>query len=136
MIAVDSSVVVTAAVGDHDRRDLARAVVAREARLPAHAAFESYSVLTRLPAPYRMDAEAALAFVRRCCPADALHLPARAANSLLSELPALSIVGGAVYDALIGRTAASFGARLFTMDRRALATYELVGADAEVLEAS
>lgn len=37
------------------------------------------------------------------------------------------------YDALIGATAAAAGATLVTADRRALATYALVGADVELV---
>lgn len=133
MIAVDSSVVVTAAVGVRTRREAAKAALLGRPVLPAHAALETYSVLSRLPAPFRMSAADALAFVRSWCARDPLHLPARGLNALLAELPALSVVGGSVYDALIGRTAAVAGARLLTLDRRALSTYQLVGADAELV---
>lgn len=136
MIAVDSSVLITAAVGVRGRREAARAALLVQPSLPAHAALESYSVLTRLRAPLRMSAPDALAFIRSWCASTPLHLPARSVNALLGELANLPVVGGAVYDALIGRTAAVAGARLLTMDRRAMATYELVGADVELLEVS
>ncbi len=133
MIAVDSSVIVTAAVGERARRDDAKAALADQPRLPSHAAFESYAVLTRLPPPLRMSAADARSFIRSGCSGDPLLLSARALSALLADLPALSVVGGSVYDALIGRTAAVAGARLLTLDRRAYRTYLLVGADVELV---
>jgi len=39
------------------------------------------------------------------------------------------VTGGAVYDAIVAATAREAGATLLTLDRRAIATYERVGAD-------
>lgn len=133
MIAVDSSVVVTAAIGVRGRREAARGALLVEPSLPSHAALESYAVLTRLPPPFKMSAMDARAFIRSWCAPNLLHLSARGVKSFLAELPELSLLGGTVYDALIGRTAAAASARLLTMDRRALAVYRLVGADADVV---
>jgi predicted nucleic acid-binding protein len=49
------------------------------------------------------------------------------------EFARRDIRGGAAYDALIGATARSAGAKLYTCDRRARATYELLGVDVEFL---
>ena len=56
MKAVDSSVVIAAAFATwHEHHALARKATADKPRLVAHAAVESYSVLTRLPQPHRAD---------------------------------------------------------------------------------
>jgi len=57
-----------------------------------------------------------------------------AARQLLGRLATLSIAGGAVYDALVGATAAAAGVRLTTRDRRALDTYRALDLDFEILD--
>ena len=53
-LLVDTSVAVALSVADHEGRAAARAAVeGRRIGLAGHAAFETYSVLTRLPAPAR-----------------------------------------------------------------------------------
>jgi hypothetical protein len=74
--------------------------------LSGHAAFESYSVLTRLPQPNRVSATDArrgleAAFVERC------WLPAADEDGLLARLSGAGIAGGAVFDTLVGAAAAS-----------------------------
>lgn len=64
MIAVDSSVVVAAAVGPTTQRAAAQRVIADRPHIAFHAALEAYSVLTRLPGSYRMTAADARTFVR------------------------------------------------------------------------
>jgi predicted nucleic acid-binding protein len=43
------------------------------------------------------------------------------------------IAGGAAYDALVASTAAASGEILITLDRRALRTYEAMGASVRLL---
>jgi predicted nucleic acid-binding protein len=43
------------------------------------------------------------------------------------------VVGGAIYDALIAATAQEVGARLVSRDRRAMRTYEVMGAGYELI---
>lgn len=133
MIAVDSSAVVAAAVGPPDQRAAARRAIAERPFIVFHAALEAYSVLTRLPGPYRMTAADARTFVRDSCAGEPLQLDPMAAGALLDDLASRAILGGAVYDALIGATAAAAGARLLTFDERATRTYALVGAEVELL---
>ena len=133
MIAVDSSVVVAAAVGPLSQRVAARRAIAERPHIVLHAALESYSVLTRLPGAYRMTAADARTFVREICAEEPLQLDRVAAAALLDDLSSLPITGGAVYDAMIGATAAAAGARLLTFDDRATRTYALVGAEVELL---
>jgi predicted nucleic acid-binding protein len=48
---------------------------------------------------------------------------------LLDVAAAEGVVGGAVYDAVVAATAKEARATLLTLDRRAVTTYQLVGAD-------
>ena len=60
-----------------------------------------------------------------------LGLPADAQRLALDRLHSLGVEGGATYDGLIALTAAASDATLVTLDRRALATYGLVGVDVD-----
>lgn len=53
--------------------------------------------------------------------------------SMLREVQASGIVGGAVYDALIGVTAREAGAMLVSLDRRAARTYDAVDVEHQFL---
>jgi len=99
----------------------------------AHAAIETYSVLTRLPDPHRMHASQALLFLEDWFEDRWIGLPVEAQRRLLSRLSDAGVGGGATYDALIGAAAAAEGATLVTADRRALVSYALVGADVELV---
>ena len=134
MIAADASVAIAAAQPWHESHRAARAALRREpVRLPAHAAVESYSVLTRLPHPDRVSAPEAHSYLVRTFERPFLALPADGYEELLDAAAAKNVTGGAVYDALVGATAARAGARLLTLDRRAIRAYEAVGADFELL---
>lgn len=54
-------------------------------------------------------------------------------RALLGLAVRAGLAGGAVYDALVAATAKRASARLLTRDRRAVATYEAVGVDYELL---
>ena len=133
MIALDTSVVVAAFASWHEGHGAASAVLDRRPRLPAHVGLESYSVLTRLPAPHRAPAEVVHEFLRARFPAPFLTLPAPAHRRLLDDAARAGLSGGAVYDALVAVTAKHAGATLFTRDRRAVPTYEAMGARFELL---
>src|SRR5207244_1251020 len=98
-------------------------------QLVAHVATEAYSVLTRLPTPIRIDPAQVAGLLRDAFPNPLLVLPPDEHRSLLSSCAAAGIRGGAVYDALIGATAAHAGESLLTLDARALRTYQQVGAE-------
>ncbi len=87
-----------------------------------HAAYEAYSVLTRLPLPLRLNATQAASVLARAFPA-ACWLDARATGDLFARLPDLGIVGGSAYDALVGWAASTNRRVLLTRDRRAERTY-------------
>jgi predicted nucleic acid-binding protein len=132
-LLVDTSVAVALTVADHEHHETTlRALGHRRLGLAGHAAFETFSVLTRLPAPARRTP----ATVARLLAADFPHsrfLGAEAAAALLAELHTVGIAGGAVYDALVGASAREHGIALATRDRRALETYRALDVRLEVL---
>ena len=133
MIAVDTSVVVAAFASWHEGHASAAAALARKPRVPAHVLIETYSVLTRLPAPHRAPAGLVSAFLSERFGEAPLVLPPRVHLSLVRQAATLFLLGGSIYDALIAATARHARARLLTRDRRAAATYERLGTDFELL---
>jgi len=132
-LLVDTSVAVALVVADHARHAVTfRALTDRRLGLAGHAAFETFSVLTRLPPPARRTPAA----VSRLLAANfrqTRFLSARGAASLLARLQSNGIAGGSVYDALIGAAAAEHGIPLATRDQRALETYRMLDVEVEVL---
>lgn len=114
MIACDTSVLVAAFSRWHDAHDIASAAVRRADALIDHVAVETFSVLTRLPAPRRAPAQLVTA--------PRLRTPA--ASDVLARAVTGRIAGGAVYDLLVALTAATADAAVLSLDRRAAATYE------------
>jgi len=100
--------------------------IRRPRGLSGHAVFEFLSVLTRLPLPKRLHGDDAARLLRREFP-DNRFLPPEAADSLIDEFAQVSIVGGLVYDGLVGACARHHNLTLVTCDRRAEATYRLLG---------
>jgi predicted nucleic acid-binding protein len=132
-LLVDTSVAVALTVADHEHHETtSRAVGSRRLGLAGLAAFETFSVLTRLPPPARRTPAA----VARLLAANFPHskfLGARTAAALLEELHALGIAGGAVYDALVGAAANEHGVALATRDQRALDTYRVLEVRVELV---
>jgi predicted nucleic acid-binding protein len=132
-LLVDTSVAVALSVVDHDHHEETFVALAdRRLGLAGHAAFETYSVLTRLPPPERRTP----ATVARLLSANFSHtrfLSEDAAAALLARLHDAGIAGGAVYDALVGATATEHGLPLATRDRRALETYRALDVSVELL---
>lgn len=133
MIAVDSSVVVAAFGAWHEHHLLAREALKSASALPAHAALEAYSVLTRLPDPFRADPAIVAEFLNRQFGTRRLTPPSRLYGLLPTKLAALGISGGAVYDALIALTAKSANAEIHSLDSRAKATYDRCEATSRLL---
>jgi hypothetical protein len=100
--------------------------------LAGHAAFETFSVLTRLPPPGRRSSTAVSRMLHANFPSSRF-LSADAAARLFDDVGRGTIAGGAVYDALVAACAADHGIALATLDRRALDTYREVGAQVELL---
>jgi predicted nucleic acid-binding protein len=132
-LLVDTSVAVALTVADHEHHETAsRALRDQRIGLAGHAAFETISVLTRLPSPARRT-PATVAHLLAVSFPQSKFLGARAARSLLAEIGALGIAGGAVYDALVGACAREHGLVLATRDRRALETYRALGVSVELV---
>ena len=131
MKAVDSSVVIAAFASWHEHHAIARKAMAARPRLIAHAAVESYSVLTRLPPPHRASPDIVHAFITGRFTEPFLILSETGYQELLATVAAGQILGGPAYDALIAFTAAEHNATLMSLDQRAAATYEAVGARVE-----
>ena len=133
MKAVDSSVVIAAFASWHEHHAVARKALASRPRLIAHAAVESYSVLTRLPPPHRASPDIVHAFITGRFTEPFLILSETGYQELLATVAAGQILGGPGYDALIAFTAAEHHATLMSLDQRAAATYETAGAQVEQL---
>ena len=107
--------------------------MASRPRLIAHAAVESYSVLTRLPPPHRAQPSIVHTFITERFTDPFLTLSETGYQELLATVAASHILGGPTYDALIAFTAAEHQATLMSLDQRAAATYEAIGVTVEQL---
>ena len=133
MTAADTSLVVAAFASWHERHDAARRALDGGLRLVEHCALETYSVLTRLPAPHRAHGEVVREFLMARFPEPFLRLSAKAYRSFLLALPDRAVTGGAAYDALVAATAADHGAELVSCDRRAAIIYDRYGVRTHLL---
>jgi predicted nucleic acid-binding protein len=132
-LLVDTSIAVALTVADHEHHETTfQALSKRRLGLAGHAAFETFSVLTRLPPPARRTP----ATVARLLAAEFPHsrfLSVKGAAWLLCELHELGIAGGAVYDALVGASARQHDMTLATRDRRAIETYRALDVRLELV---
>jgi predicted nucleic acid-binding protein len=132
-LLVDTSVAVPLVLLDHENHQATvDAVGDRRLGLAGHAAFETLSVLTRLPPPLRRTPRAVGQILAQNFPASRF-LSSPSGETLLGRLSLLDIAGGAVYDALVGAVAVEHQLRLATRDRRAIGTYRALNVDIEVL---
>jgi len=132
--AVDTSVAIAALDRSHAAHPVCRAlVVERRPALSGHAAFECYSVLTRMPGALGLDGPGASALLAAVFP-DIVLLTAADSRALLGRLGPIGVLGGAVYDALVGEAARRNQRRLLTRDGRARRTYDLLGVDYELAD--
>lgn len=130
---VDTSVAVALVSADHASHEAVfSAVGERSLGLAGHAAFETFSVLTRLPPPARRSPSAVATLLANNFPHSRFLSPRRAA-ALLRELPGRAIAGGSVYDALVAATSIEHGLPLVSRDRRSLPTYRELGAEVVLL---
>ncbi len=133
-LLVDTSVAVAFTVADHEHHERTFSALSdRRLGLAGHAAFETFSVLTRLPAPVRRTPGTVARLLEASFP-HSRFLDADTAASLLAQLGTLAIGGGAVYDALVGACANEHGLTLATRDRRAFETYRSLDVRVELLE--
>jgi predicted nucleic acid-binding protein len=133
-LLVDTSVAVALSVADHAHHgEVFEALGGRRLGLAGHAAFETYSVLTRMPSPARLTSAAARRVLHTNFPHSRFLSPQQAAE-LLASLPAHGLAGSSVYDALVGAAAKEHGIRLGTRDRRAAHTYQALELDVEFID--
>lgn len=123
----DTSVVVPALTDWHEHHKQARSAIEGVERLPAHVLVESYSVLTRLPRGLALSPVDAKELLRGVFPDAPLALDPAGYRALLERVAPSGLRGGAVYDAVVGWTAAQAGVELLTRDVRASETYRTVG---------
>jgi predicted nucleic acid-binding protein len=133
VVMLDTSTAVALVLEDHEAhaRTLA-ALRGRRLGLAGHAWFETYSVLTRLPAGLRRSPADAIRLLTSNFPASGF-LGEEEANDLGRQLAALRISGGTVYDALVGAAARQHDRLLVSGDARARQTYEALGVRLELI---
>jgi len=116
----------------HPRRDDVRRVIQPPVPTVGHCVVEVYSVLTRLPEPFRV-AGAVAAQALDMLLGEVIVLEPAELGTLPGILAAYGVTGGATYDGLIAATVAAHGGRLLTLDARAAGTYRACGATFELL---
>lgn len=126
--APDSSVCVAALIADHEAHDLAATALGECEAIVAHVAAETYSVLTRLPPPHRVDPHNVVEMISTRLPTQTVALAAESYESSLRRFADAQIVGGAIYDGLIARAALEHGLQLVSRDLRAARIYRALGA--------
>lgn len=131
IVLLDTSAAVALMVEDHKAHGATLAVTrGRRLGLAGHAWFETYSVLTRLPAGLRRSPGDALRLLATNFPASGYLGEAYAAD-LGAELARLGIAGGSVYDALVAAAARFHRRPLLSGDIRARPTYDALGVEIE-----
>ena len=129
----DTSVAVALVLADHEHHAVALDEVGTATLgLAGHAAFESYSVLTRLPPPARRTPATVRRLLDQEFPASHF-LSETGAASLHARLADIGISGGAVYDALVAAAAAEAEIPLLSLDPRAADTYRMLGVDCRLI---
>jgi len=126
-LLLDTSAAIAYVDPDHVSHAAVRAAAAgRALGLAGHAVFETLSVLTRLPAPKRVSGADAVRLIERSFP-EPRFLDSDAAARLLTEFAERGVIGGAVYDGLVGAAARASGCVLLSCDQRARETYDVLG---------
>lgn len=131
---VDTSAAVALLLESHDHHEVTFVALAeRRLGLAGHAAFETFSVLTRLPPPSRRSPATVARLLDQNFP-ETRFLSGDGAAGLLARLARGGVVGGSVYDALVGAAAGEHELPLVSRDARAAASYRALGVDLELLE--
>jgi predicted nucleic acid-binding protein len=135
LIAPDSSVVIPALAVSHEGHERCFAALAgSSARLISHVAFETTSVLSRMPEGLRMATVTVRDALDHDFPDSWLVLDADAQRACMRRAVDAGLYGGGLYDALIAATAREHGATLLSADRRAREAYEAMGARVKYLQ--
>jgi predicted nucleic acid-binding protein len=131
IVLLDTSAAIALVVEDHENHEATLAVVrGRHLGLSGHAWFETFSVLTRLPAGRRRSPADAIRILAHDFP-ESVFLGEDEAARLSRDLARLGVSGGAVYDALVAAAAKQHGRTLLSGDARARSVYEAVGVPLE-----
>jgi len=118
----DTSVLVATSVEAHEHHERSFALFARADRktagCAAHSLAELYATLTRLPGKARLSADQALLFLDSVEERlEIVSLDVREYRLAIQDAAAAGIVGGTIYDALIGWCALKARAnRIYTWD--------------------
>lgn len=132
-LLLDTSAAVPLVVADHPAHaELLEHLAGRPLGLAGHAAFETYSVLTRLPAPLRRSFATVSRLITANFP-ETRFLPELGHRRLLHDLADADIAGGSVDDALVGMAATHHRLPLGTRDERATPTCRRLGVRLELL---
>jgi len=133
-LLLDTSCAIALLAPDHQAHHVVEAACeGHTLGLSGHALFETLSVLTRTPS-IKVTLADAVALIEDNFTGN-VWLSEAAAVALPGKLVESGVIGGRVYDALVGMAAAEHGVTLLTLDRRAQPTYESVGARFRLLEA-
>ena len=128
----DTSVLVAACVEGHEHHERSLALLSRADRkngcCAAHSLAEVYATLTGLPGKLRMSADQALLFLDSVEERlETVSLDAREYPLAIREAASAGIIGGTIYDALLGMCALKARAgRIYTWD---VADFRRLGAD-------
>lgn len=135
MLAVaDTSVIISAVLTNSaGHNESVAALATAGARAAGHAWIEAYSVLTRLPPDVRLNGPDALRVLASAI-GGVRHLSQTEQKQFQKWLAGSDVVGGAVYDALVGFVAKVASVPLITRDARAIPTYRQLGIDVLVLD--
>lgn len=129
--AIDTSVFVAAVCAWHEKHAATTVVIdalldsGAALVLPSHAVLESYSVLTRLPAPHRLTPADALALVEQNASVFTEAPGATNVRKLLGGWSRQRVAGGRIYDLYILESARHAGADTFvTLNPKDVAGFE------------
>lgn len=125
--AVDSSVSLAAIIEDDPQHEAAELALAESNRTIAHVAAETYSVITRIPPPIKLDADTAASVIEARLSSERVALDATQNPSAIRRLADAQISGGATYDGLIALTALDHDIELISRDHRAARIYRALG---------
>jgi toxin FitB len=135
LIAPDSSVLIPALAASYEGHERCFAALAgRSPKLISHVAFETTSVLSRMPEGLRMTPVTVRDALDHDFQDSWLALDADRQRACLRSAVDAGLRGGALYDALIAATAREHGATLLSADRRAREAYEAIGVQVSYLE--
>lgn len=130
---IDSSVAIAGFASWHEHHQAAAEALAAGPLIVAHAAVETYSVLTRLPEPHRAEPRIVDGYISGTFNSAKPGLTPERQSGLVGELAAVGVSGGAVYDAIVALSAGEFNLVLLSLDRRAAKTYRALDAEFELL---